>query len=107
MIAPTCDYPGCAKLADVWWEGGWCSTHARAHGNLPALRFRFQNLHRLNQDAAGLGHPPFPAVGPPSEGPSSGRASVVASVTASEPSPLTEAELLDILERENWGTGCL
>lgn len=131
----TCDYPGCNDQGAVYWKGLWCARHARAHGNLPALTYRFQDLHRMNVAADHSERPGEGTSGyPPFGVPSSGRAAIMGgSLPVGEPSsptsegfparetlgrdasggsnggsshlspaPLSEAELLDILDRETW-----
>ena len=110
----TCRYPECGADADVWWKGPWCGRHANAqYGRVPSFVATLasrpmdpaEGQHQRSADGreeAGVGFIPLTRQVPPSEGPSSGRASVVASVAASQPSPLSEAELLDILDRETW-----
>lgn len=85
---PRCTYPGCNKRADVWWKGPWCGLHADAqYGRVPAFVASFEDV-----------------AGETWESPATGRTAIMGgSLPVGEPSsPLTEAELFDILERDHW-----
>ena len=112
-----CQFSLCDEAATVWFRGeAFCGAHAlKRWGRRDiVLAARFSEIHRALQAAERDSLSSARSGGTPSEVPSTGRTavmgtSVVASVTASEPpagepsAPLSEADLLDILERENWG----
>lgn len=99
-MTPMCSYPGCDAAADVWYKGPWCAAHAeKKWGSVIGTLSRIEasrGSHSLSSRR--LGNPSSGGI------PSSGRASGVASVTPSEPAPLSDAEVEDLLkwEMERW-----
>ena len=113
----TCDGLLCDEDATLRFRGWWCGSCAlkRFGKRDVVLAARFSEIHRALKASEPQGLPsPARTGGTPSEVPSTGRTAVMGtSVGGSlpahrppvgEPSaPLSEADLLDILERENWG----
>lgn len=96
-----CDGLLCEETATIWFRGAWCGKCAlkRFGKRDVVLAARFSEIHRALEasEPMGLPSPARTVSGASSEAPSAGRASVVASVTASEPGPL-----LRLLEQAGW-----
>ena len=115
-----CDGLLCDEAANIWFRGAWCGKCAlkRFGKRDVVLAARFSELHRsleasrsldpsppLDDRGEGSGWRPNPSPVSRPQGRTAVMGQGFAPDLAGEPSaPLTEAELLDVLERENWGS---
>ena len=100
----------CEEAATIWFRGPWCAAHAlKRFGKRDIiLAARFSELHRSLEASRVDPSPPLvreegidrplSVASRPREG-----ASVVGSLAASEPSPISDEELSDLLETEGMG----